>query len=219
MSSSACTGEEYTSRRRAAGIHEGFEPLQFVPLPTNMAASELPPTFFDHTLEYTSIYPVRESYRDIPRELPFFHVFNADPRLLAFGNFLNIACHFSDEAIFYHVNAMRPKKVFCSMWGVQERLRDAISWSADERANGGRSQKSGSDGEAEVWAWLEGARKQNGVKTGNERKRSAADTVIVWKEMKEARKIITANHRAKTAKKEDGVKKPAASQRRTRVKT
>ncbi|KAK0935270.1 hypothetical protein LTR29_013135 [Friedmanniomyces endolithicus] len=75
-----------------------------------------------HPLHYRQCPPAHI----IPDEL----LFHADPTMLAYGNLIRLACHYSNFEIWAKANAGRETPVFNSETAVAKRLKAACKWMA-----------------------------------------------------------------------------------------
>ncbi|KAK0894392.1 hypothetical protein LTS16_006020 [Friedmanniomyces endolithicus] len=78
--------------------------------------------------------PHPSSYRECPPAdiIPDELLFHADPKMLAYGNLIRLACHFSNIEIWAFANAGRETPVFNSDRTVALRLKAACKWMAEK---------------------------------------------------------------------------------------
>ncbi|KAK6382568.1 hypothetical protein LTR65_010478 [Meristemomyces frigidus] len=143
-------------------------PTAYLPPLPDFAALDRPdltPQDFDpKTVYQTTIVTIR-AYRPCPKEVPYERLFNADPKMLAYGNILRLAGKYSNRTIFERANASRSQPAFNSVQTVESRIAAALKWTANNNAKPLE----------EIKAKLDEIRAGNGTATRRALKRSRDD--------------------------------------------
>ena len=124
---------------------------------------------FDPRTIYESTIPNKNTYMDFPADLDDAHIFNANPKLIAYGNILRLAQKYSDAEIHAMANKNRPKDVFKSDQVVSSRVKAAVLWFAEKYPS------TFPGGVDDVRDWLSMERAKRGIKMRNKRKRAEDD--------------------------------------------
>lgn len=145
------------------------------PLPSDLSTlypgCQLTPQDFDPKTVYESSRSNKNAYKMVPEfsavdgrlQIADAHLFNADPKLLAYGNMLRLACKYTPQQILARVNNKnRPARVFKNYQAVESRIKAAIKHAAD------------SQGESleDVRGWLKAERAKNAVFIAERAKRA-----------------------------------------------
>ena len=128
-------------------------PAHYSPFPNDLAQYGFTEAHFDPNIIYESSTVAKNRYKAIPFHLADEHFFNADPKILCYGNILHLAQCYSNIEIFRRVNQRRTKNVFSSVQLVNVRIGSGLRWAAKEWHCSVNAVKQ----------WLDGERVKNGV--------------------------------------------------------
>ena len=137
-------------------------PLNLSTLPASVYQLGFTQDHFDPQAIYESTQANKANYNDIPSDVPDEHLFNADPKQIAYGNILRLAAKYPAAEIYRRVNEGRPQPVFKSPQMVESRIKSAMKWAPDHWGNGWNL--------GAVGTWLEQERAKNGIMTRGEKR-------------------------------------------------
>jgi hypothetical protein len=152
--------------------------------------------FTDEDFNPNRTWPVqpvhRSRYTEYPVDLKDIHILNGNPELISYGNILRLATRYTNRQIFALSNEYRVKHVIRTAAAIDNRVKSAVAWAAEEWNMPG-----GIDG---VWAWLGAEKQKNGLKPPV-RKRKREDDEQMQRRAGDTggRLIATPTKRTKTA--------------------
>lgn len=160
-------------------------PRAFVPdppIPASVYAQGYTDEDFNPRSIHQSTVPNKKSHRDFPPELQDVHIFNANPKYIAYGNILRLARSYSNVQIVELSNKDRKNAVFNNPQTVEHRINKAIQLHAEQHNVPG--------GEGAVREWIIRERANLGIRMNPRKKRAREEDLTTVSSVEPAARLI-----------------------------